>query len=215
MKLAPQRSPRKAKGSGPERREEILAAALRLFGQYGLNGVSTRQIAQAVGISQPTLYAYFTAKDEIAAELHVRAFRDLEARLRGGVLDVATPDELAAALRIYIDFGLENPDAYRVAFMHEAPPGRARASEDPDLSTPGHTAFGILHACVARLHARGLSADTDPERLAQSLWAGMHGLVALLIVRPGFPWIDRETLVSAHVALLARAAMLDAGASGG
>ena len=35
-------------GAGAERREEILAAALRLFGEYGLYGVSTRQIAQAV-----------------------------------------------------------------------------------------------------------------------------------------------------------------------
>ena len=45
------RSPRKAKGQGAERREEILAAALKLFTEFGLYAVSTRQIAQAVGIS--------------------------------------------------------------------------------------------------------------------------------------------------------------------
>ena len=205
------RSPRKAKGSGGERREEILAAALRLFGQYGLYGVSTRQIARAVGVSQPTLYAYFTSKDQIAAELHARAFRDLEGRLRAGVRDVDTPEALALALRIYIDFGLENPDAYRVAFMIEGPPGRAGGShaavEDPDVSAPGHTAFGILRKTLSDLYARGLGATDDPDRQAQSVWAAMHGLVSLLIARPGFPWADRETLVAGHVRMLAEAAM--------
>ena len=202
----PQRSPRKAKGAGPERREEILAAALRLFGQYGLYGVSTRQIAQAVGVSQPTLYAYFASKDDIAAELHARAFRELEARLRAGVRHILTPQSVAAALRIYIDFGLENPDAYRVAFMFEGPHGR-RAIEDPDVSASGHAAFGILRRLIGDLQARGLGADRDPDELAQSLWASMHGLVSLLIARPGFPWADRETLIDGHVRMLATMAM--------
>ena len=204
------RSPRKAKGAGAERREEILAAALRLFGEYGLYGVSTRQIAQAVGVSQPTLYAYFASKDEIAAELHARAFRDLEARLKLGVRDADTPEAVAAGLRIYVDFGLENPDAYRVAFMIEDPHGRvavAGPADESDVSVPGHTAFDILRRMIADLHARGLGAGDDPERMAQSIWAGMHGLVSLLIARPGFPWAEREALVAGHVRMLAAMAM--------
>ena len=206
----PQRSPRKAKGAGPERREEILAAALRLFGQFGLYGVSTRQIAQAVGVSQPTLYAYFASKDEIAAELHARAFRELEARLRVGVRDADTREAVAAGLRIYLDFGLENPDAYRVAFMIEGPHGRVAVAgpvDESDVSVPGHTAFDILRRMIADLHRRGLGAGDDPERMAQSVWAGMHGLVSLLIARPGFPWAEREALVAGHVRMLADMAM--------
>ncbi|MFN9847320.1 MAG: TetR/AcrR family transcriptional regulator [Alphaproteobacteria bacterium] len=204
------RSPRKAKGAGAERREEILAAALRLFGEYGLYGVSTRQIAQAVGVSQPTLYAYFSSKDEIAAELHARAFRELEARLKLGVRDVDTLEAVATSLRIYIDFGLENPDAYRVAFMIEGPHGRvavAGPADESDVSIPGHTAFDILRRMIADLHALGLGGGDDPERMAQSIWAGMHGLVSLLIARPGFPWAEREALVAGHVRMLAAMAM--------
>lgn len=210
MPGTPQRSPRKAKGAGPERREEILAAALRLFGQFGLYGVSTRQIAQAVGVSQPTLYAYFASKDEIAAELHARAFRELEARLRVGVRDADTLEAVAAGLRIYLDFGLENPDAYRVAFMIEGPLGRVAVAgpvDESDVSVPGHTAFDILRRMIADLHRRGLGAGDDPERMAQSVWAGMHGLVSLLIARPGFPWAEREALVAGHVRMLADMAM--------
>ena len=202
-----QHSPRKPKGAGAERREEILAASLRLFGQYGLYGVSTRMIAQAVGISQPTLYAYFSVKADIAAELHRRAFEQLHTRLQRMPEEVSTEAEMAQVLRTYIDFGLENPDAYRVAFMMEVAPGREGADPQADLSTSGHATFGLLQTCINSLHRRGLAADDDPERLAQSLWAGMHGLVSLVIARPKFPWRAREALLSGHVALLARGAM--------
>ena len=80
MSGTPLRSPRKAKGAGPERREEILAAALRLFGQYGLYGVSTRQIAQAVGVSQPTLYAYFASSSRNARACSSAAIWSLEVK---------------------------------------------------------------------------------------------------------------------------------------
>jgi hypothetical protein len=43
--------------------------------------------------------------------------------------------------------------------------------------------------------------------MAQSIWAGMHGLVSLLIARPGFPWAEREALVAGHVRMLAAMAM--------
>ena len=69
--------PRKAKGQGGERREEILEHARRLFAADGVHSVSTRRIADAVGISQPTLYAYFPRKADILEEVSARAFGDL------------------------------------------------------------------------------------------------------------------------------------------
>ena len=91
MNAPSSRSPRKAKGQGAERREEILAAALSLFTEFGIYAVSTRQIAQAVGISQPTLYAYFPTKDDIGHELQDRAFALLARKLagdRGPIVDL-------------------------------------------------------------------------------------------------------------------------------
>jgi AcrR family transcriptional regulator len=201
--MQPVMTRRKAKGAGHERREEILAAALRLFAERGVLGVSTRQIAEAVGISQPTLYAYFPSKHDIAAELCARAFSELERRLTAKGFD-HTCESLAECFRIYIDFGLENPDAYRVAFMVEG----ASPALAPEAHALGKSAFDVLRRGIIELHQRGLSTADDPNRLAQSLWAAMHGLVSLLIARPGFPWVEREALVDGHVRLLARAAFL-------
>ncbi|MEU6135498.1 helix-turn-helix domain-containing protein [Nocardioides sp. NPDC047086] len=50
-------------------REQILEAAVRLFTGKGFAGTSTREIADAVGIRQASLYYHFAGKDEILTEL--------------------------------------------------------------------------------------------------------------------------------------------------
>jgi AcrR family transcriptional regulator len=50
-------------------RERILLEASRLFAKKGYHGTSTREIAQAVDIRQPSLFHHFDSKREIMAEL--------------------------------------------------------------------------------------------------------------------------------------------------
>lgn len=48
-----------------ERRNEILDAADRLFGQKGFDGTTTNDILEAVGIARGTLYYHFKSKEDI------------------------------------------------------------------------------------------------------------------------------------------------------
>src|SRR3954449_7003382 len=48
-----------------ERREEILAAAERVFAARGLHGTPTMEIAKAAGISQAYLFRLFPTKAEL------------------------------------------------------------------------------------------------------------------------------------------------------
>lgn len=50
-------------------RERILAEAARLFASRGYRATTTRQIAQAVGIRQPSLFHHFPSKDAIVQEI--------------------------------------------------------------------------------------------------------------------------------------------------
>jgi len=54
---------------GSDPKEEILAAAHRLFTIGGYGRTSTRQIADAVGLRQASLYYYFPLKENILEEL--------------------------------------------------------------------------------------------------------------------------------------------------
>ena len=51
--------------SADERREEILAVALRHFAAGGFHGTSTESIAREAGISQPYLFRLFRTKREL------------------------------------------------------------------------------------------------------------------------------------------------------
>jgi AcrR family transcriptional regulator len=193
---------RKARGSGHERREEILAAAKSLFALKGAENVTTREIAAQVGISQAALFTYYKNKDEMLTGVMEKAFGELAATLVA--IDREAADGRDWFRRIvagYVDFGLAYPDEYRLAFMV------VKAHQQPlsETGKPGVVAAATLPVFeqfaqrIGRAMAEGL-LRTDlgpPAQLAQILWAGIHGLTSLLIARPRphFPWADKEVLV--------------------
>jgi AcrR family transcriptional regulator len=194
---------RTARKSRPvrSRREEILAAALKLFGEHGMRAVTTRQIAAAVGISQPSLYAFFSSKQALEAEVGTRAFEELTSRITAG-LDALKRRHcnICDLGRIYVDFGLTHPDAYRLAFMVEKPDlASAVSSDDDPILAAGLKAFDLLREAVGLTVGEGLRPQ-ELELLAQSLWAALHGIVSLLLARPNFPWSERNRLIEFHIA---------------
>jgi AcrR family transcriptional regulator len=56
-----------------QRREQILDAAARVFGERGYAGTTTDQVAQAAGISQPYVVRMFGSKEKLFAEVLARA----------------------------------------------------------------------------------------------------------------------------------------------
>jgi AcrR family transcriptional regulator len=190
---------RKPRPIGP-RREEILAAALKLFGEHGMQAVTTRQIAAAVGISQPSLYAFFPNKQALEAEVCTRAFEELTSRITAGLAALKRGNSDISKLgRIYVDFGLAHPDAYRLAFMVEKPElASAASSGDDPILEAGLKAFYLLREAVGLTIGAG-QRPQELELLAQSLWAALHGLVSLLLARPNFPWRKRNRLIEFYI----------------
>lgn len=54
-----------AQEEGGETRELILRVAQQLFMKYGYRSVTTRQLAEACGLTQPALYHHFADKQEL------------------------------------------------------------------------------------------------------------------------------------------------------
>jgi AcrR family transcriptional regulator len=48
-----------------ERRQAILDAAVKLFAEKGFRGVTTRELAAAVGVTEPVLYLHFETKRDL------------------------------------------------------------------------------------------------------------------------------------------------------
>jgi AcrR family transcriptional regulator len=202
---------RKARGSGHERLGEILEAARALFLEHGFENVSTRKIAERVGISQTALFAYYKTKDDILSRLIRDAFEELD-RAMAEVDRTATDprDWLERGIARYIAFGLSHPDEYRLAFMvikAYRKPYNVDQSEQPGEGTRvGVPIFLRLVEKVGDAIKTGvIRSDLGSSMLvAQALWVSMHGLVAALIARPRphFPWEDVTALIQAQTNML-------------
>ncbi|WP_188304267.1 TetR/AcrR family transcriptional regulator [Streptomyces sp. CBMA123] len=110
------------------RREELLAAAVRLFHRHGFDNVSTDRLGAAVGISGPSVYRHFDSKAHLLAASLVRSRERLWHEVDGAIATAAGPAQaLAAGLGAYVDFALRNGD-YLGAMLSEterlAPPDR-------------------------------------------------------------------------------------------
>ncbi|MEU3570949.1 TetR/AcrR family transcriptional regulator [Kitasatospora sp. NPDC036755] len=113
------------------RREELLAAAVRLFHQRGFDNVSTDQLGAAVGISGPSVYRHFDSKAELLAASLVRSRERLWHEVDRAIAAAAGPAAaLEAGLAAYVGFALRNGD-YLGAMLSEterlAPPDRRAA----------------------------------------------------------------------------------------
>lgn len=55
--------------AGEERRLQILAVAVRLFSERGFRGTTTKEIAQAAGVSEAMVFRHFATKEELYAAI--------------------------------------------------------------------------------------------------------------------------------------------------
>jgi TetR/AcrR family transcriptional regulator, regulator of cefoperazone and chloramphenicol sensitivity len=119
----------------------ILAAARRLYGEYGYHGVTTRMIAKAVGIDISTLYYHWGEKQD----LYEAVLTDLSDEIRGKLIEIETmvrgkplAQRLAVAIDVMCDHLFSNPEsASLMLFSHFS---KNRISSDLDARISRHLA---------------------------------------------------------------------------
>jgi AcrR family transcriptional regulator len=187
------RSNRKPKGEGHSRRGEILAAAERIFVEFGYEGATIRKIAEEVGLSSTALYMHFADKGEILQEICRVAFEELIASTENLASEDGPPEvRLRGMIDAYVDFGFANPNAYRLIYLTR--PVEARDGAQTLAQELGFNVFVAFEAVVAETVASGRMSG-EPRAIAQSIWAAAHGVVSLIITKTYFPWADRQLVV--------------------
>jgi AcrR family transcriptional regulator len=187
------RSPR---GQGATLREDLLRAAMDLLAEGGSEDALTmRAVATRVGVSVPSVYLHFADKQALLDAVCEEVFEALHVAMRSA--EEGAPHAFEALRRqgvAYVDFALANPEHYRIVMMRSHPRGADGPAGAPtDLAIAGG-AFGHLVATVAAcIEARVFSGD--PLAMALRLWAAAHGIAALLVAKPYFPWPPVEQLV--------------------
>lgn len=70
-----------------DKEKEILAAALKLFVEFGFHGTPTSKIAKEAGVANGTLFHYFKTKEDLIVGLYIRIKENLNGYLLSKVDD--------------------------------------------------------------------------------------------------------------------------------
>ncbi|MFD8362159.1 TetR/AcrR family transcriptional regulator C-terminal domain-containing protein [Streptomyces hygroscopicus] len=174
-------------------RETVIAEALDLLDEVGLDAVSTRRLAKRLGVEQPSLYWYFRTKKDLLAAMAEAAMAPHAAA------PLPTPDD------DWRDWFLENTRGFRRTLLMRRDGARLHA---------GSTPAGDLDR--VRRNMEFLVASGVPERDAQMamLAAGRFTVGSVLEEQadPGpdaaaelpadMPAIDHESAFEAGLALI-------------
>lgn len=169
----------------------IIDAARELFVSRGVEAVTMREIAKRIGYSATSIYLHFADKESLMRAICDTDFLALATALKN-ILDILDPVARMHALADgYARFALAYPNHYRLMFMT---PHQAYEPETSSLqqNNPEQDAYYQLKTVVNEVFIAGKFKPefTDPELIAQTIWAGVHGVCALQIVMEQDSWVS-------------------------
>ncbi|MGA5319205.1 TetR/AcrR family transcriptional regulator [Streptomyces seoulensis] len=149
-------------------RAACLRAARELLEEDGSAGLSLRAVARRAGVSATAPYRHYADRDALVSAVAAEGYRELAEYLAAAHPDPRTPDELASVAVAYVRFALDRPAMFRVMFAEPCDPD----SEERVAATAAIS--GYVRGIV-----QGAFPGVDPDALATTVWALVHGLAFL------------------------------------
>src|SRR5512139_92000 len=185
-------------------RAELCKVATERFARFGYEGVTMRQLAEALGCSPKTPYRYFKDKADILATVRAQAFGKFADALEAAAAAAPPGDQIDRARRVgeaYARFAFKNPHAYRIMFDIAAPIDDSH----PELVAQSRRAALHITQQAEQLAKAGLIA-VDPTLFGWSMWAATHGLVMVQQAGMLEHAPDYRTLANFHGAMMLKGA---------
>ena len=101
--------------------DRILEAAWNLARSQGLTGWTMRELASAVGLRAPSLYAHFASKHEIYDAMFAGGYRALIARAEAVELPSDPHEAARATAHTFVDFAVADPARLNLLFLRVIP----------------------------------------------------------------------------------------------
>jgi AcrR family transcriptional regulator len=161
-------------------RERIVAAAIEVIAETGMDGFSMRALGQRLGVTQMMPYRHFNSKDALFVEIKRLVFDRFGAYLDECANAGATPDMRLRKLCLgYVKYGCEAPADYDLIFGRwSSSVYRAVLEADGIQSLNMTQSWSAMLDAVAAL--RGSTRDDpDVDIASHIVWESLHGLVNL------------------------------------
>ncbi len=115
--MLPSRSYAPAPPHEAETRTRILLSARRLFANQGYDGTTTRDLAQAAGVAEGTLFRHFTNKKAILVEVVTQGWVEILTDLLTELSEMGSYKAVAKVMHRRMLHLRENADLLKVCFM--------------------------------------------------------------------------------------------------
>lgn len=179
-----------------ETRDKILDAARELFITEGYEGVSMRRVAEKIEYSPTAIYVYFADKQELFHELCQQDYARLAEVFQSSAMLSDPMERLKQIGSTYIEFGVRYPNHYKFMFMTPHPPQNPNEEDREIMGNPEVDAYAFLKWAVQQAIDAGCLREEfqDAELISQTLWASVHGVIALHIAKGCDAWVDWRPL---------------------
>lgn len=163
-------------------RERILSEAANLFARRGYHGTSTREIARAVGVRQPSLFHHFPTK---VAILQALLSSDLDEAVPAAEAVAAMAAPAAVRLFAYLRHDVLHltSSPYNLSSLYTE-----EVMADPDFA-PWVRKRGRLHAAIERMIQDGVRSGEFLDVRSRLVREAVTGILVrtLTVYREGYP----------------------------
>jgi AcrR family transcriptional regulator len=159
-------------------RQALLGAAEVALEERGVQHLSLRELSRELGVSHASPQRHFATKQDLLDALAIMGFERLSSVVAKAA-EARNQDfnaRLTKAAFAYVGFALKHPALF--ALMFEA---KRRAGMLPELRTALMTAYSHIPKVLKEGQEAGKIVAGDPDRLALTIGAALHGLVAISI----------------------------------
>ena len=164
------------------RREEILAASLKLMGQHGVYGLSVDMVAKETQLAKGTIYLYFKSKEDILASLTIKArLMLLHEFEKVGKKKIPAIDKIKGIIKANYSFLKKWPLHYSLFSLYEA---EHNVTESEEMYSSSEAISALVAGIVnAAIQEGSLNENIDAEQFTMCLYGATVGLMQLLKVR--------------------------------
>jgi len=159
-------------------RQELLRAAEAALEARGVQQLSLRELSRELGVSHASPQRHFATKQDLIDALAIMGFERLDS-VMARAAEARGQDFSARLTKValaQVGFALKHPAL--LALMFEA---KRQPAMPPELQTALYAAFSHTPRILKEGQEAGKIVPGDPYRLALTIGAAVHGLVAMSI----------------------------------
>ena len=169
---------RRGEHTKEEYREMALVAAEQLVIKSGLQGLTARKVASAIGYTVGSLYLVFKNLDDLILQVNARTLDEMYAYLLNKIEDkINSDDVILASAHAYVSYAMEHKNRWMMVFEHKPPEG----NDYPDWYMEKIAEIFALVDRTVNPHPN--EGGAEMSMTSQALWSGVHGICILALMR--------------------------------